>query len=189
MDTIIKMFEHLDWANLRILESLKTTGEQNSAAKRLLSHTLLAEEVWFNRIKGLDHNPHGIWTELSLTECSNLMEKNKQGFSNLLMGLSEIKAEDLIVYKNSTGKEFSTSVKDILIHVALHGQYHRGQINRYLREEGFEPVHVDKPIGHYFTVSMEKCPVGPPILILRKSQIPLTPFRFNHFLGNNVVSS
>ncbi|PFN98562.1 damage-inducible protein DinB [Bacillus sp. AFS076308] len=140
MDTIIRMYQHLDWANLRILETLKTTGDQNSEAKRLFSHILLAEEVWFHRIKGLDSNPQAIWTELSLDECSNLLAKNKQGFSELLEGLSET---DIIVYKNSTGKEFSTSVQDILTHVSLHGQYHRGQINRLLREDGFEPVNLD----------------------------------------------
>ncbi|MCM3727321.1 damage-inducible protein DinB [Neobacillus cucumis] len=140
METIIKMYQHLDWANLRILETLKTMGDHNSEAKRLFSHILLAEEVWLLRIKGLDSNPQEIWTELSLEKCSNLLAKNKQGFSELLGGLSET---DIIVYKNSTGKKFSTAVQDILTHVALHGQYHRGQINRLLREEGFEPVNLD----------------------------------------------
>lgn len=140
METIIKMYQHLDWANLRIFETLKTIGNLNSEAKRLFSHILLAEEVWLHRIKGLDSNPQAIWTELSLEECSSLMEKNKQGYSKLLAGLFET---DVIVYKNSNGQEFSTAVKDILTHVALHGQYHRGQINRLLREEGSEPVNVD----------------------------------------------
>ena len=135
MNTIIKMFQHLDWANLRILEALKAIGDRNHQTKRLFSHLLLAEEVWFNRLEGLDSNPQAIWTELTIEECSNLVMKNQQSFSGLLSGLSETTMEDVIVYKNSTGQEFSTSVGDILTHVALHGQYHRGQINRLLRED------------------------------------------------------
>ena len=34
----------------------------------------------------------------------------------------------LVTYKNSKGTEFRNSKRDILTHVALHGQYHRGQI-------------------------------------------------------------
>ncbi|ULT56532.1 damage-inducible protein DinB [Neobacillus drentensis] len=143
MDTIMKMFQHLEWANLRILEALKAIGGRNHQTKRLFSHLLLAEEVWFNRLQGLDSNPQAIWTELTIEECSNLVMKNQQRFSGLLGGLSETTMEDVIVYKNSTGQAFSTSVGDILTHVALHGQYHRGQINRLLREDGFEPVNVD----------------------------------------------
>ncbi|MBT2658809.1 DinB family protein [Bacillus sp. ISL-18] len=143
MNIIMKMFQHLDWANLRIVEALNAKGDRNHQTKRLFSHLLLAEEVWFNRLQGLDSNPQAIWTELTIEECLNLVLKNQQRFSGLLGGLSETTMEDVIVYKNSTGQEFSTSVGDILTHVALHGQYHRGQINRLLREDGFEPVNVD----------------------------------------------
>ncbi|MEH7096662.1 DinB family protein [Neobacillus vireti] len=143
MITIMKMFEHLNWANQQILEALKTIGDRNHQSKRFFSHLLLAEEVWFNRLQGLDSNPQAIWTELTIEECSNLVKKNKLGFAGFLAGLTETTLEDLIMYKNSTGQKFSTSVGDILTHVALHGQYHRGQINRQLREDGFEPVNVD----------------------------------------------
>ncbi|PLS01356.1 DinB family protein [Neobacillus cucumis] len=143
MKTIVKMYQHLDWANQRVLDALKTKDAPQNQAKLLFSHTLLAEEVWFNRIKGLESNPQAIWTELSIEGCSTLAAKNNQGFAELLAGLSETNLEGVIVYKNSTGKEFSNSIRDILTHVALHGQYHRGQINRLLREQGDEPVSLD----------------------------------------------
>ncbi|WP_462410839.1 DinB family protein [Neobacillus sp. Marseille-QA0830] len=143
MRTIRKMFEHMHWANLRILETLKTSGDGNHQAKQLLSHILLAEEVWLNRLKGLSCSPQAIWTELSLEECLRLAETNHKNFAELLSGLSDANSEDIITYKNSTGKEFTTSLADILTHVALHGQYHRGQINRLLRQENLEPINVD----------------------------------------------
>jgi len=143
LKTIVKMYEHVHWANHRIIEVLKTREERSNQAKRFFSHLLLAEEVWFNRIKGVESNPQVIWTELSIEDCSELADLNHEHFRSLLAGLSDSKAEDLIIYKNSMGKEFSTSIRDILTHVALHGHYHRGQINRLLREEGLEPVNVD----------------------------------------------
>jgi uncharacterized damage-inducible protein DinB len=46
-------------------------------------------------------------------------------------------------YRNSAGNEFDNTVRDILTHVALHGQYHRGQIARAMRAAGREPVYTD----------------------------------------------
>ncbi|WP_244563156.1 DinB family protein [Paenibacillus uliginis] len=48
-----------------------------------------------------------------------------------------------MTYTNSSGKEFMTSIRDILTHVALHGQYHRGQINSRFRADGIDPVNMD----------------------------------------------
>jgi uncharacterized damage-inducible protein DinB len=143
LKTIINMYEHLHWANQRILDTLRIKGDQESEAKRLFSHILHAEQVWFNRIKSLDRSINALWTELSLEECLELVEKNHRNLSELLAGFSETNVDHVIVYKNSTGKEFTSSIRDILTHVALHGQYHRGQINRLIREEGAEPVNVD----------------------------------------------
>ncbi|WP_242466741.1 DinB family protein [Brevibacillus brevis] len=51
--------------------------------------------------------------------------------------------DKIISYTNSKGREFTYSVWDMLIPVALHGQYHRGQIISRLRAVGIEPVNVD----------------------------------------------
>jgi len=48
-----------------------------------------------------------------------------------------------VTYTNSAKREFSTALGDILVHVALHGQYHRGKVNLLLRENGLEPVPAD----------------------------------------------
>ena len=143
METIIKMYEHLHWANQRILETLKTKEDHAHEAKRLFSHILQAEQVWFQRIKGQESSTQALWTELSVEECSDLVEKNNQSFMELLSGMSDGDVDQMVIYQNSTGKEFATSVRDIVTHVALHGQYHRGQVNRVLREDGLEPVNVD----------------------------------------------
>lgn len=51
--------------------------------------------------------------------------------------------DEVVTYKNSKGTEFKTSIKDVLIHVALHGQYHQGQINLQLRINDIEPINLD----------------------------------------------
>ncbi|MEW9051154.1 MAG: DinB family protein [Neobacillus sp.] len=143
MKTIERMFQHLHWANQRILETLKRTEGEIPLASRLFSHILFAEHVWFTRLKGLNSSHLPIWGEISIEECEKLALQNYQDFTEYLIGIGEEELEGTIRYKNSKGEEFQTSVRDILTHIALHGQYHRGQINQRLRSDHFEPVNTD----------------------------------------------
>ncbi|NIP57628.1 MAG: damage-inducible protein DinB, partial [Gemmatimonadetes bacterium] len=40
-------------------------------------------------------------------------------------------------------EEFRTPIGEILLHVLLHGSYHRGQIALRMRDVGEEPVNTD----------------------------------------------
>jgi uncharacterized damage-inducible protein DinB len=44
---------------------------------------------------------------------------------------------------NSAGQSFETPVSDMLLQVALHGQYHRGKINLMLRQAHLPPTPTD----------------------------------------------
>ncbi|CAH0314372.1 hypothetical protein SRABI96_05145 [Peribacillus sp. Bi96] len=143
MKTIQKMYEHLNWANQRILETLQSIEDKNQEVSRLFSHILLAEKVWITRLRGLDSSRLPIWSEVDIEVCAELVMQNKESLTTFLTNLSNTDLDKLISYTNSKGKEFKNSIRDILIHVALHGQYHRGQINSRLRADGFEPVNID----------------------------------------------
>ncbi|CAG9609161.1 DinB family protein [Pseudoneobacillus rhizosphaerae] len=144
MKTILKMYEHLDWANQRILETLQSMEGENQEANRLFSHILFAEKVWITRLQGLDSSRLPIWSsKVDIEVCANLVIQNKKSLTTFLTNISNTDLDKLISYSNSKGQEFKNSVRDILTHVALHGQYHRGQINSRLRADGSEPVNID----------------------------------------------
>jgi uncharacterized damage-inducible protein DinB len=143
VETIRNMFDHLNWSNQRILETLKSIKGENKQVNSLFSHTLLAEQVWFTRLKGLDSSALPIWAEISLEACVALVNQNNQHFKEFLSSLTNPALDQIVTYKNSNGIEFKNSVMDILTHVALHGQYHRGQINLLLRANETEPINVD----------------------------------------------
>ena len=142
MKTIQKMFEHLNWANQRILETLQNVeiGDQQLS---LFSHILYAEQIWVARLNGMDSSQMPIWSDGDITVCAKLSKQNEESFTILLSELANTELDNLITYTNSKGEEFKTSIRDILTHVALHGQYHRGQINSRLRAAGVEPVSTD----------------------------------------------
>lgn len=142
LETIQSMFKHLHWANQRILENLKN-NEENKQANNLFSHILHAENVWYTRLKGADSSHLPIWSEVSLESCVEMVKQNHHNYGEFLSTLSDSDLGQLVSYKNSKGAEFHHSIRDILTHVALHGQYHRGQINQLLRAADLEPINVD----------------------------------------------
>jgi uncharacterized damage-inducible protein DinB len=137
------MYEHLNWANQRILETLQNVEADNQQVKSLFSHILFAEKVWITRLRGLDSSRLPIWSEVNIEVCTELVKQNEESFTAFLTNLVNTDLDNLISYTNSKGKEFKSSMRDILTHVALHGQYHRGQINSRLRANGIEPVNTD----------------------------------------------
>jgi uncharacterized damage-inducible protein DinB len=143
MKTIQSMFEHLNWANQRIFETLQSMDENNQEVWRLFSHILNAEKIWITRLRGLDSSSLVIWSDVDREICAELIKQNKESFAAFFTHLDNADLDTIRAYTNSKGTEFMNSVRDVLTHVALHGQYHRGQINTRLRAAGIEPVNID----------------------------------------------
>lgn len=142
MKTIQHMFEHLYWANQRILETLQNCKADEQQI-RLFLHILCAEQVWITRLQGMDSSQLPIWSDGNLTDCINLSQQNVENYTMYLNQLEHTDLDNIIQYSNSKGEQFNSSIREILTHVALHGQYHRGQINMRLRQAGIEPVSTD----------------------------------------------
>ncbi len=143
VEIIRKLFGFDEWATGRVFDSLKTASGQNHKAHRLVAHLLVAEKVWMLRLRGEDTSAINLSPELSITECEQLANENRKAYAAFLDSLKEEGLDSVVTYKNSKGIEFSTSVRDILTHVALHGTYHRGQIASAVRSEGDVPPNTD----------------------------------------------
>lgn len=141
METLQPMFNHMHWANQRIIEQLKQTDPMNEQALRLLSHVLIAERIWLTRLQQKDSSGIVLWETLSIEACEHLANSNSEGFSAFMA--SNIQLDGDCKYNNQSGTPFTTAIREILTHIALHGQYHRGQINFLLRTNSFEPINVD----------------------------------------------
>ena len=150
LDTIIALWEHTFWADARLLEALTasadagaTSGTHRGAeALREHAHVLGAEETWLARIEGRPPEAP-VWPEATLEAVRTLSEATERAFRAYLQDLTEDGLGTRVTYRNSAGDEFTNTVADILLHVALHGQYHRGKGNLLLRQGGSEPAPVD----------------------------------------------
>jgi RimJ/RimL family protein N-acetyltransferase/uncharacterized damage-inducible protein DinB len=138
LHTLFRLQGHMAWADQQALMAIRNAGSGRDQALELLSHVLGAEHVWLSRMQGVPPTV-AVWPRLGLDAAAALAEQNEMGFRAFLFNL---RAEDLrriVSYRNSAGEEFATSVEDILLHLFLHGAYHRGQIAQRQRLDGQAP--------------------------------------------------
>jgi uncharacterized damage-inducible protein DinB len=138
-----RLIRHADWANVRILDALRLALPPNPRALQLLAHILSTEHIYHERMTHKDPWPQDFWPDLSLEQCGALINDNRSQHLAFIEALTEPDLDRLIRYRNSRGVAFHTPLKELLLHVALHGAYHRGQIAQAVRQGGGEPVNTD----------------------------------------------
>ena len=125
-----------------MLQALQDARNPPAEAIRELAHILGAGEVWLARLEGRPPRA-AVWPALTLAELPALIETVHAAYSGYFRVLDETGLERRVSYTNSAGQSFHNSVQDILLHVALHAQYHRGKVNLLLRQAGLEPAPAD----------------------------------------------
>jgi uncharacterized damage-inducible protein DinB len=142
LDEIRRLFDHAVWADTRLLQALREVPTAPAEAVREFAHVLGAEETWLSRLEARPSRT-AVWPDLGLPELPALHDTVHRGYLDYLAALDPASLSRTVAYKNSAGQAFETPVRDILLQVALHGQYHRGKVNLLLRQAGLEPVPTD----------------------------------------------
>ena len=137
---IHRLLAHLDWADRRALEVLRATPEPD--AVRRFAHVLAAERVWLTRLRG-EPPDTPVWPDLTLDECARLADENRAGYAAYVSALTPVELAREVAYTTSAGQALRSRVDDILLQVALHGQYHRGQLALLVRAAGGTPAPTD----------------------------------------------
>ncbi|MEO8200470.1 MAG: DinB family protein [Gemmatimonadota bacterium] len=137
-----RLFAHMAWADNEVLVALQKCHPPDPAWVGLFAHILGAEQVWLAR---LEDRPSAVpvWPGFSVGECAVQAQRNRDGFDAFLAGLGLQDDQRHIRYVNSAGSEFISTICDILLHVCLHGSYHRGQIAAAMRNGNAAPAPTD----------------------------------------------
>jgi uncharacterized damage-inducible protein DinB len=137
-----KLFEHLVWADQRVLDSLRAMTHPDQRALDLYAHVLGSEHNWLARI--LEVAPREkIWPDFTVERAAALAAENAASLRSFLESLSADQLQRKVSYKNSVGLAFESTIEDMLLHVVLHGCYHRGQVALVVRGAGAEPAPTD----------------------------------------------
>jgi RimJ/RimL family protein N-acetyltransferase/uncharacterized damage-inducible protein DinB len=140
--SLMRLHSHMAWANQQALTAIAnaTTGRERALA--MLGHILGAEHVWLARIAG-EQPTVAVWPELTLEACRALSGQNELRFRQLIFSAAPADLARQVTYHTSAGDEYVSTVEDILLHLCLHGTYHRGQIAQQQRQDGAVPVPSD----------------------------------------------
>lgn len=135
------LFAHMEWADLRTLDSLRAMREPPPQALDLFVHMLAAQHVWSRRIENATP-AYEVWPKLSLDEAARLARANHDVYRSMA-GASEAELARIVSYTNTSGRSFETPLSEILLHVTHHSMYHRGQIALLVRASGGAPLSTD----------------------------------------------
>jgi uncharacterized damage-inducible protein DinB len=133
-----RLFSYDDWANREEVALLRGIGAPKPAL-RLLAHIIGAQWLWLARLR--NEKPRmGVWPELTLDQCGSELDPLRGAWTYILQHVDH---DSTIDYRNTKGEQWTSSVDDVLMHVILHGSYHRGQIATVVRQGGETPAYTD----------------------------------------------
>ncbi|MEK7317092.1 MAG: DinB family protein [Candidatus Eisenbacteria bacterium] len=143
LDTFQRLFAYDAWGNRATLESIRlATISPSSRACALVAHLVGAGRLWLDRLNGRPGSTE-VWPPLSLDQCEIGFSDLETAWRSYLDGLKPADLERKISYTNSRGERWENTIGDVLMHVTLHGTYHRGQIAMQVRESGNVPAYTD----------------------------------------------
>lgn len=137
-----RLFRYDRRANQDALENLRQTEHPPATAMGLLAHIIGAEWLWLDRLHSRPASI-AVWPSLSVGECENHLRRLAVAWDEYLATLVDDQRTKDITYVNSKGESWHSSVEDILMHVIMHGSYHRGQIATRVRDVGRTPAYTD----------------------------------------------
>lgn len=132
------------WCSCQLTDYIRETGKfrEYKTCVSLSSHIINAQQIWFDRILGIDINDTKPWDEIDIGLIkSEAGEIHKRWID--LIGDHDLDLESRIVYQNSGGVTCINSITDICNHIILHGQHHRAQISLLLSRSGISPPPID----------------------------------------------
>ena len=129
-----------------LLSALRVATPESKSlqtAVREFAHVLGAEETWLARLESRPSRL-AVWPSgRTLDELDAEIIRLSESYGGYCDGLNDAQLSSDCRYTNSAGTSFSTPVADVLLHVFMHGMYHRGRINLLVRQAGGNPAPAD----------------------------------------------
>lgn len=127
-DLLLKQIRFEHWANITLLESMKTANPLDERALYLFSHILSASHMWLSRVNGVPITT-ALFQERTLAECETLIHENTQNWIAYINKTDEAEFHKILEFIFPLdGSQKRIRVQDGILHVVHHSSYHRGQI-------------------------------------------------------------
>lgn len=128
LHTFARLYRFNAQANRDALEALRALPAAPTRALELIAHIGESELHWLDRLEGTARQPAGVWPVRTLEESAALLERAELRWRAYMDATRPDALTRPVRYRDSQGREHTSNRIDILLHVALHSQEHRGQI-------------------------------------------------------------
>lgn len=138
----VRMFQYTEWADRLCLDGLAKLAEPPARAHLMLSHSVAASVLWYNRLQGKEFTMK-LWEPVPLNELEEIARGNMADWQRYLETLRDDELENRLAYHTTSGVPYETALRDIFAHVVNHATHHRGQAVNIIREAGHTPPATD----------------------------------------------
>lgn len=126
MDPLHRLIGHSQWANRRWIDFVFDAEPADAHLARLISHILLAERIWFQRVAG-EPTDKDVFATQSKDQLLRMLELHDAIYGDLAKSdLSRV-----LHYRRLNGEPQQSLLSDIVLHLLVHGAHHRGQMAAY----------------------------------------------------------
>jgi uncharacterized damage-inducible protein DinB len=137
-----RMFAFDHWATSVSRAAVAPYADRVPKSLAWLNHILGAKRIWLARVTATAA-PFGVNPAFGVADLAGELDQARDGWSRCFEALGDADITRVVHYKNLKGDPFQSPLGDILAHVPMHGQHHRGQINADLRAAGLAPPVID----------------------------------------------
>jgi len=142
--TLERVFGYKAKANSEILAAMRQFDNASAAkeiALRVLNHTYAVDRIFAANLRRAAHgytspNPG---QAPSLEELSAAIKTSDQWYIEYVSGLDEAQLAETIDFTFTDGLPGHMSRDEMLMHVTVHGEYHRGQISLIMMQNSIAP--------------------------------------------------
>lgn len=134
---------YMRWANGRMFGSLRGLNEVPAEAVTLAAHIVTTERLYLSRMQGDDPFPQDFWLPLTRDEAERQSEDTFRALSAFISDRTDEDWQEAVRYRTSGGTYYETPLIQMLTHLVIHGEHHRGQVARLVREAGGTPALTD----------------------------------------------
>lgn len=153
LSEVKRLYDYNAWANRRVSDTLRLLDQErfirdlrssHGSIRGTVAHLAGAEWIWRQRWSG--SSPRGLLPEsefetVEIASCR--LEEIDRDLVAYVETLNPAELESVKNYVTTDGKPYSNVLRDLLVHLANHSSYHRGQIATLMRQVGAIPQATD----------------------------------------------
>ncbi|MBS1785570.1 MAG: DinB family protein [Acidobacteria bacterium] len=138
LDLIRDLYAHQEWADAEHWKAILASDAARADAdlKARLVHLHGAQQVWLGRWQGLGLGFPKAEDHASLEDTFHFARACHAALRAYLSLREEADLSEAITYTNLAGETFTQPLYELMVHLAFHSQYHRGQNATRLRALG-----------------------------------------------------